>query len=181
MSHAELVAAIHANLADDAPRLVYADALQAEADPRGEFIAVQCELARLGLGWRANPWIGDLVADADPDRVAKLRKREAKLLDEHGERWAADLAGLSWNKGHRFARGFVEHVDVWPEADQLERLFAGAPTLRSLGLQLKSDGSATRPLAETAQLRQIERISIGWSDDDAVQAVIASPQLASVR
>jgi uncharacterized protein (TIGR02996 family) len=33
---------------DDGPRLVYADWLDEHGDPRGEFIRVQCELARLG-------------------------------------------------------------------------------------------------------------------------------------
>jgi uncharacterized protein (TIGR02996 family) len=32
---------------NDAPRLVYADWLDEQGDPRGEFIRVQCELARM--------------------------------------------------------------------------------------------------------------------------------------
>src|SRR4051794_23378873 len=39
----ELFERIRANLDDDDPRLVYADALQDLGDPRGELIAVQCE------------------------------------------------------------------------------------------------------------------------------------------
>jgi uncharacterized protein (TIGR02996 family) len=181
--HEALLAAIAADLDDDAPRLVLADALQRDGDPRGELIAVQCELARLGLRRlrQGDDWIGDLIADGDPDAIAKLRKREAKLLADHGAAWASELAGLAWGTAHRFARGFVEHVAVWPEADLLDRLFARAPMLRSLHLQLKSDGSAARPLAETTRLRQIAAVSIGWSDADTIRAVIESPQLANVR
>lgn len=50
----DLYAAILADPDPDEPRLVYADALQAADDPRGELIAIECELARLGCertGW----------------------------------------------------------------------------------------------------------------------------------
>jgi uncharacterized protein (TIGR02996 family) len=49
---------------DDTPRLVYADWLDERGDPRGEFIRLQCELAKLAvadgrrpkrLGW-SNSW-----------------------------------------------------------------------------------------------------------------------------
>src|SRR5262245_48097600 len=44
--HDEFLRAILENPADDGPRLVYADWLQEYGDPRGEFIRVQCELAK---------------------------------------------------------------------------------------------------------------------------------------
>jgi uncharacterized protein (TIGR02996 family) len=46
--HAPFLAAILADPDDMGPRLCYADALDEWGDPRGEFIRVQCELARLG-------------------------------------------------------------------------------------------------------------------------------------
>ncbi|HEY0253108.1 MAG TPA: TIGR02996 domain-containing protein [Kofleriaceae bacterium] len=59
----------------DDPRRVYADWLSERGDPRGEFIAVQCELAR--------------KLDFDAAR------RENHLLREHRLRWLAEL-GLSY-------------------------------------------------------------------------------------
>ena len=41
------MAAIVANPEDDVPRLLYADWLEKHGDPRGEFIRVQCQRARL--------------------------------------------------------------------------------------------------------------------------------------
>ncbi|HEX7699964.1 MAG TPA: hypothetical protein VF403_04565, partial [Kofleriaceae bacterium] len=68
-------------------------------DPRGEFIAVQCELARA----------------FDP----QLAKRETELLAQHGERWVAEL-GL--RKRERlvpgeplpvvFHRGFPDRLEI---------------------------------------------------------------------
>ena len=75
-----------ANLDDDAPRLVYADALQAKGDPRGELIALQCELARLGRATRSPnwDWIGDALLDPDAideAQVRKLRRRETAISE----------------------------------------------------------------------------------------------------
>jgi uncharacterized protein (TIGR02996 family) len=102
---------------DDAPRLVYADALQTDGDLRGELIAVQCELARLGCEDSERlflDWVGDALADdkaLDDGRIAKLRQREGALLKKHGRAWAAAFvpSGLPAQSA-RFWRGFVEHV-----------------------------------------------------------------------
>jgi uncharacterized protein (TIGR02996 family) len=81
---------ILANPADEALRLVYADQLVADGDPRGEFIQVQCALAH-----------------APGDR-RRLLLREAELLAEHGERFQPPIE--SYNLSDRiFRRGFVEH------------------------------------------------------------------------
>lgn len=66
----ELLLKVLSSPHDDAPRLVYADVLQERGDPRGEFIPLQCELAR----WSTR---------ADPHRFAALRAREGALLSEH--------------------------------------------------------------------------------------------------
>lgn len=68
MSSADtLLCQILAHPADDQARVVYADLLQSEGDPRGELIAVDLELARA------------------PSRELQARKRA--LLAEHGPRW----------------------------------------------------------------------------------------------
>jgi uncharacterized protein (TIGR02996 family) len=57
---------------DDTPRLIYADWLEEQDDPRGEFIRVQCQLARL--------------APDDPARPA-LEERERRLYAEVSPGW----------------------------------------------------------------------------------------------
>src|SRR5437868_8901072 len=69
----KLVAQIVARPMDDAPRLVAADQLMEANDPRGDFIALQCSLARGGLS---------------PSHRAELRRRERAHLAEHRAEWA---------------------------------------------------------------------------------------------
>jgi uncharacterized protein (TIGR02996 family) len=89
---AELLEAVYAAPADDAPRVVYADWLQARADPRGEFIALQLERAH--------------------NRARRGgRKRENELLEEHGVRWRKPLR--AWDEPHTsFERGFMIRAGV---------------------------------------------------------------------
>jgi len=82
---------------DDAPRLVYADWLDEQGDPRGEFIRVQCELAKL---------------DQEEPRADELRDRENALLNLHGEKWRAEIP--EWARAKcEFRRGFIEEVTLW--------------------------------------------------------------------
>lgn len=55
-SREELLAAIRARPDDDAPRLVYADFLLEEGDPRGELIMLQCQ------GKADDPRVAELIA-----------------------------------------------------------------------------------------------------------------------
>src|SRR5690348_16058291 len=79
--HDALLAAIIANRADDTPRLVYADYLENDAYPlqpeRGEFIRVQCELARL-------PSIDQCGHKDDHVKASELRRRERELFRDVG-------------------------------------------------------------------------------------------------
>jgi uncharacterized protein (TIGR02996 family) len=94
----ELLAAIRANPADDAPRLVYADWLEERGDPRGEFIRLQCELSRLG--------------SSDQATSDRLGDREAQLFRAHSEDWRTEIPEWA-RKGCEFERGFVSHVQIW--------------------------------------------------------------------
>lgn len=100
---------------DDAPRLVWGDAVGGE---RGELVTVQCALAAGGL---------------PDDRRQALARREAELLSAHGARWSG-LQGLaeSW----RFRRGFAEGVEVDASllVEREVELLAAAPLLRRLSL-----------------------------------------------
>jgi uncharacterized protein (TIGR02996 family) len=113
IAESQLVDAIRADLDDDAPRLVYADAIAARDPERGELIALQCAIAAAAL----------VRADA-----IAARRRVAALLAAHGDRWA-DLAGIARHR--TFERGFVHRVsaDVAVFADRGDELVARAPGL----------------------------------------------------
>ncbi len=112
-----LIEACRASPDDDAPRLVWADAVGGE---RGELVVIQCDLARGGLG---------------PAEAAARRRRERELLARHGAAWAAMkelVPGLGI--GFRFHRGFVETVKVFARvfAEHGEEILRRAPLLRAL-------------------------------------------------
>ncbi len=97
----QLLDSILADPDDDRPRRVYADALMEQGDPRGEFIAVQCELA----------------AGVEDDRRLELERREAALLEKHGAAWTGPLQASSVLAS--FSRGFITELTVL-DADGLE-------------------------------------------------------------
>jgi uncharacterized protein (TIGR02996 family) len=104
-THDEFLQAIIANRDDDGPRLVYADWLDEQGDPRGEFIRVQCRLDR----WRRD--------NGDWSDQGQIVRREGDLLAEHGIGWwykslrgtHLDLTQGQWLPGD-FRRGFVARV-----------------------------------------------------------------------
>ena len=85
---AALWAAVLAAPADDAPRLVLADALTARGDPRGELIALQCHGRR------------------------KTLVREAKLVKAHWRDWVGALAPLLSRRNCAFERGMLVAIGV---------------------------------------------------------------------
>src|SRR5262245_38736778 len=97
---------------DDAPRQVYADWLEERGDPRGEFIRVQCELARL---------------PPDDPRWDALEQREFDLLRAHETEWTKDIKSIvsEW----QFHRGFVDTVSMGARmfVDHAAKLFGRAP------------------------------------------------------
>jgi len=108
---------------DDAPRLVWADAVGGE---RGELVMIQCALARGGL---------------PPAETARLRRRQRVLIDAHGAEWSG-LRGIAQRAA--FQRGFVEaaEIDCGRLVAEADDIFARAPLLRSLtatGLRTDND------------------------------------------
>ncbi len=70
--------------ADDTPRLVFADWLAEHGEEAyGEFIRVQCELARYRIGSIS---IGPGM-DKQIERLIELRRRERDLLSDHWPKW----------------------------------------------------------------------------------------------
>lgn len=79
----------------DIPRLIYADWLEEQGSPRGEFIRVQCEL--------------DQMNDLDPRWLDHLARSEQLLL-QYGEQWATEI-GQDVRKC-QYTRGFVETITI---------------------------------------------------------------------
>ena len=149
---------------DDRPRQVLADWLLERGDPRGTFIALQCEAARA----------------TDRERRRDLQAQATALLEQHREAWTPK--GLPRDAGV-FQRGFLDDVSLGPEGFEahwaaLERTtpvrrlqlwgLDGAQLARFLGAP-----GATR----LAQL-DLSRTPLG---DEGAQALAAAPALRGVR
>ncbi|MBI1829849.1 MAG: TIGR02996 domain-containing protein [Planctomycetes bacterium] len=104
---------------DDLPRLVFADWLEERGDPRGHFIRLQCQRAKLT---RYDPGWKDLLS------------QESALLKRFEKDWSMPI--LRHVDEVQYRRGFVEQVRV--SASKLlrnaDRLFRAAP-IRSVRLE----------------------------------------------
>ncbi len=89
-----LLRAILDNPDDDAPRLVYADWLEEQGDPRGEFICTQITLTQGG--------------NDRPHEIA-LKRRERELLEQFGAAWACPITDRGVPV--TFRRGFPEPAE----------------------------------------------------------------------
>jgi uncharacterized protein (TIGR02996 family) len=110
---------------DDAPRLVWADRAGGE---RGEFVVIQCALARGGLS---------------PRQTGVLLRRERELILRYGEEWSGLAEFMypgaeGWVNRIEFRRGFVEAIVLYPDTfvRNGEAICHRAPLLRSLTMQL---------------------------------------------
>lgn len=81
---------------NDGPRLIYADWLEERGDPRGEFIRVQCELARM--------------AD-DSERWRQLKLREQALLGDNEHNWIEESVRRLVNS-YEFQRGLLTFIEL---------------------------------------------------------------------
>lgn len=139
-------------------RLVYADELQCAGDPRGELIAVQSELARLGRDPPAaySAWIGDAlsppISEQREEQVSDLRRRSRDLLSRYKEVWSREVRPHVTSSSYiQFRRGFVEHVgwDVFRKVSGgIGALLEVAPLLRSLELASRPPTGARRSMTE---------------------------------
>ncbi|MBA2544522.1 MAG: hypothetical protein H0V17_33070 [Deltaproteobacteria bacterium] len=112
----DLLAACVAAPEDDGPRLVWADAIGGE---RGEFVVVQCKLAREELS---------------PAERGALIARHDELLVAHGLEWSG-FAQATGVRRVQFRRGLVEAIEADVVRLPLTKLFAPAPLLTSCHLR----------------------------------------------
>ena len=159
---------------NDGPRGVYADWLQEQGDPRGEFIHVQLQLAQLP------PWHEDRM---------RLEIRESQLLQAHRAEWEAHVhnifEGSCFKCKCTFRRGFIESVQI--EIDYIEIPDAGQISMESL----------FSGLAKLKALEPLRRLSFSGTFDDWIQefidpetfpplhetitALLAAPWMAEIR
>ncbi len=124
---------------DDAARLVYADALTEQNDPRGEFITLQCQLAK------------------DPTRT-DLRDRALELLQANRAAWSP--AGLPW----QFERGFPAALQLHLRAlREHEAAINEVTTLRALEVHFTNAAEAdVNGLLALPALQRVRSLSFNW-------------------
>src|SRR5262245_22293075 len=127
-------------------RLVYADLLEEQGDPRAEFIRVQCALEET-----------DEYDEARPE----LEGREQQLLATYQKEWLGPLLDLGSRYDFDFRRGFVEHVTMAAgqfvrHAEALCRL---AP-VRHLSLVEIAEEHLAADLASCPQLARLRRLDL---------------------
>ena len=161
----------------ETPRLVLADWLMQQGDPRGDFISSQCALT------------GRLSRRRRKD----LQKHVAELLDEQGAEWTAlarplapQRLGYKQRQAHGgnawlFRRGFIESLIA--DADAL--VADGAPLWDTEPVfRLEIMGAKSKVMAELAEqpfLSRVRYLAIrGKIGDRGVAALAASPHLGNV-
>jgi uncharacterized protein (TIGR02996 family) len=150
---------------DDTVRLIYADWLTEQDDPRGEFIRVQVHLASL--------------SPRDP-RWPELNQRQLDLLQAHQEEWARPLRGLV--RRVRFRRGFPDDIELTVQefVDRADELLRVAPFAQ---VHLQKASSQLHLLADCEALSRVRGLALSYSylNDGAVQVLALLPQLEGLR
>jgi uncharacterized protein (TIGR02996 family) len=154
---------------DDTPRRVYADWLMDQPDAvsgaRGEFIHVQCDLARVPAG---------------TPRPERLVRREWELLETHAREWGSVFSRLGcacWE----YRRGFVEGVGLSAGSllSQAATLFRAAPIRE---LKLYGSGGMWDELAACAYLARVQTLDLEKNDlgDADLEALAGSRHLGEL-
>jgi uncharacterized protein (TIGR02996 family) len=158
----DLLAAIIAEPGNRTARQVYADLLQQEGDPRGEFIATQ--LARSALKTRAG--------------AKALLTREDEILKKHKKKWIAFAAakGARWE----YRDGFAEKLSL--DAADLVRagaaIFATEPVAELSVWKIDS----LAPVLALPGLAHVRHLTLARSRlSDADVAALAAAKLGAVE
>jgi uncharacterized protein (TIGR02996 family) len=149
---------------DDEPRLQYANWLEGCGNPLGEFIRLQCLLARQPVG------------------VPALRheRRAQELLADYRACWSSVLEGrVEWCS---FRRGFIEEVSLTEKQliQNAAELFRLAPVL---DVHVMSDGRRLDALPQLPQLRHTLFVDVSSQPlgDEGVEKLAEAELLAQVH
>jgi uncharacterized protein (TIGR02996 family) len=157
------------NHEDDTPRRVFADWLldlpDAVSAARGEFIHVQCDLARIPAG---------------TPRPDHLVQRERELLDMHSREWGSLFQRLGctcWE----YRRGFVEGVGLSASSllSQASFLFRSAPIRE---LKLYDSAGRWQELASCPYLARVQTLDLEKNDlgDADIESLAQSAHLGEL-
>lgn len=149
----------------DVPRLIYADWLEEQGSPRGEFIRVQCEL--------------DQLDRLDP-RFIDLKWRNDELLNAHGRDWATEFQ-QDFRKAS-YTRGFIDTITLKARTflKSGNELFRGFPVK---WLRLNYIRGTSQQWAECdalQQLRYLDLAELKVPETDML-GLLSSPHLRNLR
>jgi uncharacterized protein (TIGR02996 family) len=149
---------------DDLPRLRYANWLDGCGNPLGEFIRLQCLLARNPIG----------------EPLARYERRAQELLATFQRDWSSPLAGrVEWCS---FRRGFVEEISISDRhlIKHLREVFRAAPVL---DIHIQSDGRRLQELPEVPDINFTFFLDLSSQalGDDSVEGFAEAPMLAKVH
>ncbi len=150
---------------NDIPRLIYADWLEEQGSPRGEFIRVQCELNQ--------------ISDLDP-RWLDLQFRSNELLEKHGEQWAKEI-GQDVRKCV-YTRGFIETITILARTLQKDgnKLFQSFP-VRWIRLNyLKGTADEWKDCTALQHVQYLDLKDLKIPDED-LAAILNSPHLRNLK
>jgi|SRR5262245_5888393 len=162
---------------DDAPRLVLADFLEENGHPdRGEFIRLQCEVARLTAAGR-DAW--------------HVERRERDLLTTRAEKWLSPWQKWLRFEHRRFTRGLVDLTLPVADLCRIEAVVPGhersAAWVQRLSATGLTDTAAVAALLRTTLVRQVVALRVatfGATEPAAGQIILelaASPALDQLR
>lgn len=159
--HPALLAAVLAQPDDIDARLVYADWLVEQGDPRGDFIHVQCALGRPLVNASGRAWARPTFA-GDPK---ELEQRERKLLSLHQKAWVAPFRATvrTWS----WWCGFVDRVvaDCGAFLAGSEGLFAETPLVSVQLTAMKPP--MLRTLADQPTSARLRTLDVNFQKLDA--------------
>ena len=166
MDEKDFIAEIVANPDSVAPRLIYADWLSEQGDPRGEFIQVECQLDELDL--------------RDPKRI-DLEYRQRALLAQYRLAWSKTLRQETSARSCTYRRGLIEQMGLSAERfiRQHEEIFACTP-LR--GVRLYSVRKSVEELADCPGLARLTGLDLrdGQIGIGRLRTLLQSPYLSNL-
>jgi uncharacterized protein (TIGR02996 family) len=178
LSHREaFITAIVADPVDDTLRLVFADWLEEQGDPQGEFIRIQVELHLRSLGSRT-----PTACSGVPSEV--LQARAVELFARHIDAWEKPLRDLgpmniTWERGLpvKVALPLAQFLERWPTMRALAPL-----TRLDLGFNCYHDVEGARHFAASPHLTNLTHLRLLGNviGDVGVLYLAASPHLTNL-
>ncbi len=163
MSEADVIAAIIASPDDDIPRVVYADWLEEQGDPRADFVRAQLAMAKAEPRSKA---YFDAWAIATP------------LEREHAEAWASRVPAL---KNQSYHRGLVRSAAMIASAFVRDNgeVLTHAPVERLRFQRVKDRGAELGACTGLSKLRGLDVAGIKIPEPDLL-GLLRSPHLTQL-